>query len=791
MNGLDLDLFLRLIRFDQNLVTVAVLTVVVLGIGVWAGFGSRKLLRKCLILSIVSHLLLVRYGQPLEWAKAGVVGSIGAGSVEAEQESVPVEPGIRSLEIVDLTVAGEAGGAGNGSRPGNGGGGVLPSEISQSLPSFVSETLRIERPALPQPELAMIERPANDRVDLPAAPVADALPTTIVKPERPSEGRPGPDAKTEDAAIGETVPAQIADQERPPATPSRNNAQNATVPNVPLALPPDSPTRVMRSPTVDAATALTRPAMERTDRRAPVALPPVTLPESAGPVVARRDLPKRSSEGGDRPKSNSSAPSDISAVTPAEETAPPVPALSSDSRGEGAERGAVPNAGGTGLAMNSASRSATALPDTVLRDRIRSRDPNEKTKAPVRSETREAVALPMPNLDEIGSEPLLGSRPKRLGNRPLQEIPAPYRSRLDPNKARLAIEAGASTASEKSVEMALDWLRKHQDADGRWDGGVAKYRDGTVAPDEDSFTVHCPPGEICFGECFYWEADTALTGLSLLAYLGAGYTHTEGKYADTVARGLDFLIRSQKPSGDLRGRSKAVGMYCHAMATLAVCEAFALTGDERLKGPAQSAVAFLVDAQAEGGAAWRYEPKAPVGDTSILGWAVLALRSGRAVGFPVPDDCIGGVQAWLDGVGSGKSGGLSRYQPWKEVTPTMTAEAWVCRWFLKLDPNAKRNREAADYLIEHGPDRDPYNLYYWYYGTLAMYQQGGDDWRRWNDAVRDRIVRKQRTTGHMTGSWDPDDSQWGTYGGRIYSTALATMTLEVYYRFLRTYDESK
>ncbi|MFM7590293.1 MAG: hypothetical protein ACKO85_00725, partial [Isosphaeraceae bacterium] len=88
-------------------------------------------------------------------------------------------------------------------------------------------------------------------------------------------------------------------------------------------------------------------------------------------------------------------------------------------------------------------------------------------------------------------------------------------------------------------------------------------------------------------------------------------------------------------------------------------------------------------------------------------------------------------------------------------------------------------------------DRDPYNLYYWYYGTLAMYQQGGPDWEKWNGLVRDRIVKKQKTDGHKSGSWDPDDSQWGTYGGRVYCTALATLTLEVYYRFLRLYEEPK
>ena len=136
-------------------------------------------------------------------------------------------------------------------------------------------------------------------------------------------------------------------------------------------------------------------------------------------------------------------------------------------------------------------------------------------------------------------------------------------------------EPAAAPRAKWPSSAALDWLARHQDDDGRWDGGVARYEDGAPVKGDDSFTVHCPPGETCFGECAYWEADTALTALALLTYLGAGYTHNDGRYAEVVGKGLDFLIEQQKPDGDLRGRSKVVGMYCHAMATLALCEACA------------------------------------------------------------------------------------------------------------------------------------------------------------------------------------------------------------------------
>jgi hypothetical protein len=381
----------------------------------------------------------------------------------------------------------------------------------------------------------------------------------------------------------------------------------------------------------------------------------------------------------------------------------------------------------------------------------------------------------LPRLPEVQGTP---------GGHRRGDVPEVYRSRLDPNRSALAGAAGASAASEQAVERALDWLMRHQDFDGRWDGATAKDDDGGVFRGDDDYTIHCPPGEPCFGECIYWEADTALTGLALLSYLGAGYTQTDGKYADTVGKGLDFLLAAQKPDGDLRGMSRAVGMYCHAMASLALCEAYALTGDERLRVPVERAIGFIVRSRARDGMAWRYAPGAPVGDTSILGWVVMALKSAKLVGISTAATTERGTLEWLSKVSSGREGGLASYQPSEPVTPTMTAEAWVCRQFLGVGGPGPASTEAARSLLENGPDRSTYNLYYWYYGTLAMYQHGGDAWSRWNAQVRDQVVRRQKVKGHSAGSWDPDDSMYGARGGRIYCTALATLTLEVYYRYL-------
>ncbi|MHB1559629.1 MAG: prenyltransferase/squalene oxidase repeat-containing protein, partial [Isosphaeraceae bacterium] len=337
-----------------------------------------------------------------------------------------------------------------------------------------------------------------------------------------------------------------------------------------------------------------------------------------------------------------------------------------------------------------------------------------------------------------------------------------------------------------------DWLARHQDDDGRWNAAIARYEDGSAMRGDSSFTAHCPPGEVCSGECAYWEADTALTGLALLAYLGAGHTHVQGRYAGTVTKGLDFLLASQKKDGDLRGDSTAVGMYCHAMATLALCESYALTGDERLRDPATRAVAWLVRSRARDRMAWRYSPGEDIGDTSILGWVVMSLKSAREAGLKIPDEDSArrGALKWLGRVAMGGDGGLACYQPGDRATPTMTAEAWVCRQFLDAGGPGPASDEAADYLVHHENDRGESNFYYWYYATLGLYQDGGPSWARWNATMRDRIVDLQQLKGHRAGSWDPDKSLYGKKGGRIYCTALAAMTLEVYYRYLRLYDDS-
>jgi hypothetical protein len=274
--------------------------------------------------------------------------------------------------------------------------------------------------------------------------------------------------------------------------------------------------------------------------------------------------------------------------------------------------------------------------------------------------------------------------------------------------------------------------------------------------------------------------------LALLAFLAAGQTHEQGQYREQVQKGLDYLLRIQQSNGKLSGNAKPfAAMYCHAMAAFALGEAYALTGDKHLERAVRRATDYIVRAQDRRDGGWRYEPGDP-GDTSQLGWQLMALKSAELGGIPIPTTTRNGVMRFLVSVSSGENGGLAAYRPGQRVTRTMTAEAMVCRQLLGMPADSPTATEAADYLLREPPGADRANLYYWYYSTLGLYQLQTDHWVRWNRALQSHLVASQRKSGKLAGSWDPT-TIWAGYGGRVYSTAMATLCLEVYYRYLPQY----
>ncbi|MEO8495223.1 MAG: hypothetical protein ABI614_09145, partial [Planctomycetota bacterium] len=324
---------------------------------------------------------------------------------------------------------------------------------------------------------------------------------------------------------------------------------------------------------------------------------------------------------------------------------------------------------------------------------------------------------------------------------------------------------GGTTLTEAAVARGLRWLAMHQSPDGHW----------------SLHNFNHSAGCSCGGQGAM-HSDSAGTSLALLPFLGAGQTHLVGRYRDEVSGGLRWLLKNQRENGDLRANSGGnAGMYAQGQATIVLCEAYMMTGDETLRIPAQKAVDFVVAAQHDAGG-WRYEPK-QAGDTSVVGWQVMALQSGRAANLNVPTETLDLAGVFLDSVSS-SSGSKYAYMPRQNPTHVMTAEGLLCRMYLGWKLDMPGIEQGIQFLVtNHLPsERDP-NIYYWYYGTQAFHHYGGDEWEMWNREMREILIKTQERAGHKAGSWDPR-GEHASAGGRIYMTALATCSLEVYYRHL-------
>jgi hypothetical protein len=342
-------------------------------------------------------------------------------------------------------------------------------------------------------------------------------------------------------------------------------------------------------------------------------------------------------------------------------------------------------------------------------------------------------------------------------------------------RSELVSKEGGTTMTEASVARGLRWLAKQQESNGSWqlhgfDGGAK---------------IHSP---------------TSATGMALLAFLGAGQTHLHGKYRNEVAQGLAWLLNAQADDGGLRGRSDSqAAMYAHGQASIALCEAFLMTGDDKLREPCQKAIDFIVAAQYDDGG-WRYGPHNPArpveGDTSVLGWQLMALQSARAARLQVPPETLELAGQFLDGAGSDDGSRYAYLASRPYPSPTMTAEALLCRIYLGWDHNQFGLSEGVRYLSrKNRPEVNSPNIYYWYYATQVMHHYGGRPWDAWNERMREILVRTQRVRGSNAGSWDPKGPHAAS-GGRLYFTALAVCTLEVYYRHLPLFrpidlDENK
>lgn len=367
-------------------------------------------------------------------------------------------------------------------------------------------------------------------------------------------------------------------------------------------------------------------------------------------------------------------------------------------------------------------------------------------------------------------------------------LPKPaFKQRLDRLKDNQSMDDSAwGPQTEQAIEAGLEFLAKSQSESGAW-----RLQD--------------------FDTKVLIRSDTAATALSLLSFQGAGYTHQQYQYAANVGKALDFLVKNQQPNGDLYkpedpASDQNAWLYSHAIAALALCEAYGMTQDPALREPAQQAINFMVASQDKQRGGWRYRPGNGT-DTSVSGWFMMAFKSGQLAGLDVPTPTFDRIESYLDqSQVSKKIPYLYRYNPFaadtpeqrhgREPTPVMTSAGLLMRLYFGWQRSQPEMTAGADYLLQHPPapgtkDATLRDTYYWYYSTQVLFHMGGDRWKKWNSTLYPMLIQTQVTEGPQAGSWDPYEPTadlWAKYGGRLYVTTLNLLSLEVNYRHLPLYD---
>jgi hypothetical protein len=341
-----------------------------------------------------------------------------------------------------------------------------------------------------------------------------------------------------------------------------------------------------------------------------------------------------------------------------------------------------------------------------------------------------------------------------------------FANRRGAARQRALVANGGDPQTEAAVEAGIVWLSRLQREDGSWDpvtsgAGIERSVFGQNRGGAGS------------------RSTTGITGLALLSMLGGGNTHNEGNHQQSVRKGLQYLLGIQTPDGSLSGDADPYARtYCHGMAALAMCETAAMTRDAVALDSARSATAYSRRLQHPTTGGWRYVA-GDTGDMSQLGWQAMVLVSGRSAGVEVPDEVIERTKLFLRSVRAGRTGGLASYKPGEAPSRTMTAEALATRLLLGENVPANEIAEAEAYILAEPPGVGADNYYYWYYASLALHQLQDGAWEEWNEKMKRRLLATQLPDG----SWGTA-SVWGGYGGKVYTTSMACLCLEVYYRHL-------
>jgi len=330
------------------------------------------------------------------------------------------------------------------------------------------------------------------------------------------------------------------------------------------------------------------------------------------------------------------------------------------------------------------------------------------------------------------------------------------------------------------------------------------------------------------GEKHNWNAkQLGLVSLGMLAFLSDGHMPGRGKYGKTVKSTLDYVLSKQRGSGLFNVSDAQKDNYNHGLTTLVLGQVYGMTNDKRVGKALDRALRLIANTQC-GDGGWGYNAvKKPKGnDLSLAVMQAKAIRSAMDSGIKISpevrDQAISFVRKHYRGSGSGRSeasqrghGGqfvyavtgngsghasvamaaagvvclqeLGEYDDWRIPKNMEVINAAVARL-----PEPKRVRGDARMraVLGGGVPFDPYTLYY---VSQAVYQAGGDSWRKSYPKLRDGVVAGQilqQGSVSQHGMWQSNRWIKGA-DGTLFGTAVACFVLAIPNRYLPILQEGK
>ena len=267
--------------------------------------------------------------------------------------------------------------------------------------------------------------------------------------------------------------------------------------------------------------------------------------------------------------------------------------------------------------------------------------------------------------------------------------------------------------------------------------------------------------------------EPGVVGLCVAAFLAHGEDPVDGRYAENIRRGIDFIIKQQDPTNGYIGSS----MYNHAFAAKALAEAYGQVDNPAIEPALRKAVDLILSAQKRNrSGGWRYTPDSRDADTTVTGCQLVTLFAARNAGIAVPDEAIRKGLAYL--ANNRAQNGSYGYTSLTGGKPTLTAIGLLCQSLAK-ERDSKGYQASLDYLKEKLDYRDQYYPYYFeYYMSQALFHADDALWREWNERNIRYLSIIQASDGSFPGNQGPS-----------FNTAGALLSLALNFRYLPIYEK--